>query len=156
MSRAFYSYINCFYPWSTVLRLSLKFPFLWNWKGTHDCFIVVFVVILGCFFFLLEFFIYVWNFCVCLGIIESKEGKISRSNVFHVSHRSTEKAALLSPEDDVQKSDVSSSSQGLVEKEALGPMLLEVRSIPHVDLFNHHLSNLSSSSLLNTNPPPPI
>lgn len=38
----------------------------------------------------------------------------------------TEKAALLSPDDEVQKSDISSSSQGLVEKEALGPMLLEV------------------------------
>ncbi|KAI3364473.1 hypothetical protein L3Q82_011263, partial [Scortum barcoo] len=37
----------------------------------------------------------------------------------------TEKAALLSPDDEVQKSDISSSSQGLVEKEALGPMLLE-------------------------------
>lgn len=91
---------------------------------------------------------------VRLGIIEPKEGKINRSNVFHVSHRSTEKAALLSPDDDVQKSDVSSSSQGLVEKEALGPMLLEVPSIPHVDLFNHHLSNRSSSTLLNTNLPP--
>lgn len=38
----------------------------------------------------------------------------------------TEKAALLSPDDEVQKSDISSSSQGMVEKEALGPLLLEV------------------------------
>ena len=29
-------------------------------------------------------------------------------------------------DDEVQQSDISSSSQGLVEKEALGPMLLEV------------------------------
>ncbi|TKS76192.1 Nuclear receptor coactivator 1 [Collichthys lucidus] len=36
-----------------------------------------------------------------------------------------EKAALLLPDDEVQKSDISSSSQGLVEKEELGPMLLE-------------------------------
>ncbi|XP_057678210.1 nuclear receptor coactivator 1 [Corythoichthys intestinalis] len=36
-----------------------------------------------------------------------------------------EKAALRSPDDAVQKSDISSSSQGLLEKEALGPMLLE-------------------------------
>ena len=40
----------------------------------------------------------------------------------------TEKAALLSPDEEVQKSDISSSSQGLVEKEALGPMLLEVNN----------------------------
>lgn len=40
---------------------------------------------------------------------------------------STEKAALMSPDDEVQKSDISSSSQGMVEKEALGPLLLEVR-----------------------------
>lgn len=36
--------------------------------------------------------------------------------------------ALLSPDDEVQKSDISSSSQGLVEREALGPVLLEVRA----------------------------
>jgi len=38
----------------------------------------------------------------------------------------TEKAALMSPDDEVQKSDISSSSQDMVEKEALGPLLLEV------------------------------
>lgn len=43
----------------------------------------------------------------------------------------TEKAALLSPDDEVQKSDISSSSQGLVEKEELGPMLLEVNTHTH-------------------------
>lgn len=29
-------------------------------------------------------------------------------------------------DDDVQKSDISSSSQGVIEKESLGPLLLEV------------------------------
>ncbi|XP_034018455.1 nuclear receptor coactivator 1 [Thalassophryne amazonica] len=42
-----------------------------------------------------------------------------------IKRREQEKMALLSPSDEVQKSDISSSSQGLVEKEALGPMLLE-------------------------------
>uniref|UniRef100_A0A3B4B614 Uncharacterized protein n=1 Tax=Periophthalmus magnuspinnatus TaxID=409849 RepID=A0A3B4B614_9GOBI len=42
-----------------------------------------------------------------------------------IKRREQEKAALLSPDDDVQKSDISSSSQGLMEREALGPMLLE-------------------------------
>lgn len=42
---------------------------------------------------------------------------------------SAEKVALMSPDDEVQKSDVSSSSQGMVEKEALGPLLLEVCNI---------------------------
>lgn len=31
-------------------------------------------------------------------------------------------------DDDVQKSDISSSSQGVIEKESLGPLLLEVRA----------------------------
>lgn len=48
--------------------------------------------------------------------------------LIHVRLLWTEKAALLSPDDEVQKSDISSSSQGLVEKEALGPMLLEVNN----------------------------
>lgn len=59
-------------------------------------------------------------------------------NFFHIYFLCIEKAALLSPDDDVQKSDISSSSQGLVEKEALGPMLLEVRYIPHMHLFFYH------------------
>lgn len=63
-----------------------------------------------------------------LQISYSKERDINVPNFFHIYHLSIEKAALLSPDDDVQKSDISSSSQGLVEKEALGPMLLEVRS----------------------------
>lgn len=88
---------------------------------------------------------------MCLGVIESKEGEINRCTVFHVSHGSTEKAALLSPDDDVQKSDVSSSSQGLVEKEALGPMLLEVRSSP---TWIFLISIYQTCTLLNTNLPP--
>lgn len=48
---------------------------------------------------------------------------------------STEKLALMSPDDEVQKSDVSSSSQGMVEKEALGPLLLEVCDIRRFFLF---------------------
>uniref|UniRef100_W5UMC1 Nuclear receptor coactivator 1 n=1 Tax=Ictalurus punctatus TaxID=7998 RepID=W5UMC1_ICTPU len=42
-----------------------------------------------------------------------------------IKRREQEKLALMSPDDEVQKSDVSSSSQGMVEKEALGPLLLE-------------------------------
>lgn len=49
---------------------------------------------------------------------------------------STEKVALMSPDDEVQKSDVSSSSQGMVEKEALGPLLLEVRDIS-IFIYRH-------------------
>ncbi|XP_056873207.1 nuclear receptor coactivator 1 isoform X2 [Takifugu flavidus] len=51
--------------------------------------------------------------------------KSTVDQIQQMKRREQEKAALLSPDDDVQKSDVSSSSQGLVEKEALGPMLLE-------------------------------
>uniref|UniRef100_A0A674NRX8 Nuclear receptor coactivator 1 n=1 Tax=Takifugu rubripes TaxID=31033 RepID=A0A674NRX8_TAKRU len=51
--------------------------------------------------------------------------KSTVDQIQQMKRRKQEKAALLSPDDDVQKSDVSSSSQGLVEKEALGPMLLE-------------------------------
>ncbi|KAI5094367.1 nuclear receptor coactivator 1 isoform X1, partial [Silurus meridionalis] len=42
-----------------------------------------------------------------------------------IKRREQEKVALMSPDNEVQKSDVSSSSQGMVEKEALGPLLLE-------------------------------
>ncbi|XP_038128727.1 nuclear receptor coactivator 1 [Cyprinodon tularosa] len=51
--------------------------------------------------------------------------KSTVDQIQQIKRREQEKATLLSPDDDVQKSDVSSSSQGLVEKEALGPMLLE-------------------------------
>lgn len=51
-----------------------------------------------------------------------------------VSLFSAQEEALLSP-DDVQNSDISSSSQGLAEKEALGPVLLEVRARRHVGLW---------------------
>ncbi|KAM9356268.1 nuclear receptor coactivator 1 [Pholidichthys leucotaenia] len=51
--------------------------------------------------------------------------KSTVDQIQQIKRREQEKAALLSPDDDVQKSDISSSSQGLVEKEALGPMLLE-------------------------------
>ncbi|KAK1875235.1 Nuclear receptor coactivator 1 [Dissostichus eleginoides] len=50
---------------------------------------------------------------------------ILKSTVDQIQQMKRQKAALLSPDDEVQKSDISSSSQGLVEKEALGPMLLE-------------------------------
>ncbi|KAJ8397686.1 hypothetical protein AAFF_G00436850 [Aldrovandia affinis] len=42
-----------------------------------------------------------------------------------IKKREQEKAALMSKDDEVQKSDISSSSQGMIEKEALGPLLLE-------------------------------
>ncbi|XP_054474422.1 nuclear receptor coactivator 1 [Anoplopoma fimbria] len=51
--------------------------------------------------------------------------KSTVDQIQQLKRRKQEKAALLSPDDEVQKSDISSSSQGLVEKEALGPMLLE-------------------------------
>ncbi|XP_075315826.1 nuclear receptor coactivator 1 isoform X2 [Odontesthes bonariensis] len=51
--------------------------------------------------------------------------KSTVDQIQQIKRREQEKAALLSPDDDVQKSDISSSSHGLVEKEALGPMLLE-------------------------------
>ncbi|XP_042359965.1 nuclear receptor coactivator 1 isoform X1 [Plectropomus leopardus] len=51
--------------------------------------------------------------------------KSTVDQIQQMKRREQEKAALQSPDDEVQKSDISSSSQGLVEKEALGPMLLE-------------------------------
>ncbi|KAI4882113.1 hypothetical protein NFI96_010747 [Prochilodus magdalenae] len=51
--------------------------------------------------------------------------KSTVDQIQQIKRREQEKAALMSPDDDVQKSDVSSSSQGMVEKEALGPLLLE-------------------------------
>lgn len=57
--------------------------------------------------------------------------RLFKSNAI-VSCVSTEKVALMSPDDEVQKSDVSSSSQGMVEKEALGPLLLEVCDISDI------------------------
>ncbi|XP_077365998.1 nuclear receptor coactivator 1 [Festucalex cinctus] len=51
--------------------------------------------------------------------------KSTVDQIQQMKRRELEKAALRSPDDAVQKSDVSSSSQGMLEKEALGPMLLE-------------------------------
>uniref|UniRef100_W5KSW1 Nuclear receptor coactivator 1 n=1 Tax=Astyanax mexicanus TaxID=7994 RepID=W5KSW1_ASTMX len=51
--------------------------------------------------------------------------KSTVDQIQQIKRREQEKAALMSPDDEVQKSDVSSSSQGMVEKEALGPLLLE-------------------------------
>uniref|UniRef100_A0A665V314 Nuclear receptor coactivator 1 n=1 Tax=Echeneis naucrates TaxID=173247 RepID=A0A665V314_ECHNA len=50
---------------------------------------------------------------------------ILKTTVDQIQQIKRREQALLSPDDEVQKSDISSSSQGLVEKEALGPMLLE-------------------------------
>ncbi|XP_051951433.1 nuclear receptor coactivator 1-like isoform X2 [Xyrauchen texanus] len=51
--------------------------------------------------------------------------KSTVDQIQQIKHREKEKAALMSPDNEVQKSDISSSSQGMVEKEALGPLLLE-------------------------------
>ncbi|XP_077443720.1 nuclear receptor coactivator 1 [Stigmatopora argus] len=51
--------------------------------------------------------------------------KSTVDQIQQMKRREQEKAALRSPDDAVQKSDISSSSQGLLEKEALGPVLLE-------------------------------
>ncbi|XP_023687355.2 nuclear receptor coactivator 1 [Paramormyrops kingsleyae] len=67
-----------------------------------------------------------------MGDISSLNVKPDKSHILRnaidqiqqIKLREQEKAAMLM-EDDVQKSDVSSSSQALMEKEALGPLLLE-------------------------------
>ncbi|XP_039547781.1 nuclear receptor coactivator 1 isoform X3 [Pimephales promelas] len=51
--------------------------------------------------------------------------KSTVDQIQQIKRREQEKAALMSPDDEVQKSDISSSSQDMVEKEALGPLLLE-------------------------------
>uniref|UniRef100_A0A8C7QVB8 Nuclear receptor coactivator 1 n=1 Tax=Oncorhynchus mykiss TaxID=8022 RepID=A0A8C7QVB8_ONCMY len=51
--------------------------------------------------------------------------KSTVDQIQQIKRREQEKASLISPEDKVQRSDISSSSQGMVEKEALGPLLLE-------------------------------
>nr|XP_057925736.1 nuclear receptor coactivator 1 isoform X2 [Doryrhamphus excisus] len=51
--------------------------------------------------------------------------KSTVEQIQQMKRREQEKSALRSSDDEVQKSDISSSSQGLLEKEALGPMLLE-------------------------------
>ncbi|XP_016342940.1 nuclear receptor coactivator 1 [Sinocyclocheilus anshuiensis] len=51
--------------------------------------------------------------------------KSTVEQIQQIKRREQEKAALMSPDDEVQKTDISSSSQGMVEKEALGPLLLE-------------------------------
>uniref|UniRef100_A0A672Y8P2 Nuclear receptor coactivator 1 n=1 Tax=Sphaeramia orbicularis TaxID=375764 RepID=A0A672Y8P2_9TELE len=103
---------------------------------------------------------------------------ILKSTVDQIQQIKRQKAALLSPDDEVQKSDISSSSQGLVEKEALGPMLLEaldgfflccqpylgytqeelmpssVYSILHVGDHNEFVRNLLPKSLVNGVPWP--
>uniref|UniRef100_A0A673LEX7 Nuclear receptor coactivator 1-like n=1 Tax=Sinocyclocheilus rhinocerous TaxID=307959 RepID=A0A673LEX7_9TELE len=50
---------------------------------------------------------------------------ILKSTVDQIQQIKRREQALMSPGDEVQKSDISSSSQGMVEKEALGPLLLE-------------------------------
>lgn len=60
-------------------------------------------------------------------------------------------------DDDVQKSDISSSSQGVIEKESLGPLLLEVSVLtgPQMQVFvlTHfifpHLYLMSCIQLIN-------
>uniref|UniRef100_A0A672YFQ0 Nuclear receptor coactivator 1 n=1 Tax=Sphaeramia orbicularis TaxID=375764 RepID=A0A672YFQ0_9TELE len=103
---------------------------------------------------------------------------ILKSTVDQIQQIKRREQALLSPDDEVQKSDISSSSQGLVEKEALGPMLLEaldgfflccqpylgytqeelmpssVYSILHVGDHNEFVRNLLPKSLVNGVPWP--
>uniref|UniRef100_A0A671V810 Nuclear receptor coactivator 1 n=1 Tax=Sparus aurata TaxID=8175 RepID=A0A671V810_SPAAU len=68
--------------------------------------------------------------------------KSTVDQIQQMKRREQEKAALLSPDDEVQKSDISSSSQGLVEKEALGPMLLEVNNNDVLPLPNTTIAGI--------------
>uniref|UniRef100_G3NUA2 BHLH domain-containing protein n=1 Tax=Gasterosteus aculeatus aculeatus TaxID=481459 RepID=G3NUA2_GASAC len=82
--------------------------------------------------------------------------KSTVDQIQQMKRREQENAALVSPDDEVQKSDISSSSQGLVEKAALGPMLLEGRivfvvySMLHVGDHNEFVRNLLPKSLVNS------
>ncbi|XP_062858090.1 nuclear receptor coactivator 1 isoform X2 [Trichomycterus rosablanca] len=51
--------------------------------------------------------------------------KSTVDQIQQIKRREQEKIALMSPDNEVQKSDVSSSSHNILEKEALGPLLLE-------------------------------
>ncbi|XP_054910477.1 nuclear receptor coactivator 1-like isoform X3 [Poeciliopsis prolifica] len=60
-----------------------------------------------------------------MGDIASVSAKPDKCHILRSTVDQIQQLKRREQDDDVQKSDVSSSSQGLVEKEALGPMLLE-------------------------------
>lgn len=64
-----------------------------------------------------------------MGDLEGLSGKPERSQILRKTVDQIQQLKRLELEkaadDDVQKSDVSSSSQGVIEKESLGPLLLE-------------------------------